>query len=446
MSELSSIETRFLHKYPWLPGGRDIFEPETVITDNSVDLNPLEYMSELLGGYFRSNKKLPIQLKQVFKYALEKRESGLIPSSDKLNILMYYIIKLLLTALNNRFLDNHMANFLSKIYYDKIKKENIRDIAKLSQYMGLDARLLDTPLLIDSMKFPFSVEYTSYIPIASMLKDTSWNLVNRYVDKGRVYLLTPNIVRLLQEKIRREVLPQRLGPTDELLKYLKQMKFFDEIFSDIEEKLDLIKIQNRKFKKDSGDFSNDMGKPGYELYPPCVKSLLDKALDGVNLTHNERLHIAFFYANTEHTVEETVDVFRTLPDFSEEIARYNVEFSRGINGKGKKYSVYGCPKLKSLGICKADDKKFGDNICKNGVKKKGETSKKLIKSPHSFIFWKKVEINRRKWAEQQNFKDSRRNNSSQGGNTNNQSGNNKNQNVNSNNQNDTQGGNNNAKN
>ena len=45
-----------------------------------------------------------------------KMESGFIPSNNKLNVIMYYTIKLLLTALNNRFPDNHMANFLSKIY------------------------------------------------------------------------------------------------------------------------------------------------------------------------------------------------------------------------------------------------------------------------------------------------------------------------------------------
>ena len=70
----------------------------------------------------------------------------------------------------------------------------------------------------------------------------------------------------------------------------------------------------------------------------------------MNLVHNERLHIAFFFANTHHSVEETIDVFRTLPDFNEEIARYNVEFSRGIGGKGKKYKAFSCSKLKSLQI------------------------------------------------------------------------------------------------
>ena len=89
-----------------------------------------------------------------------------------------------------------------------------------------------------------------------------------------------------------------------------------------------------------------------------------------------------------------MDVFRTVPDFDEKIARYNVEFSRGIDGKGKKYKVFSCGKLQSLQICRANDAKFGDSICIKGVKKRDETEFHPIKSPLSYIFWKKVEISR----------------------------------------------------
>jgi DNA primase large subunit len=333
-------------------------------------------------------------ISRTFVYALEKREEGInLIEKDDFNLIFFYMIKTILASLNNRVTDNHVANFLSSIYYKKLLKEQELHIVKLANYMGITS--YNDPKRINGVKFPFWVEFQSYIPVAAVLKDHSWHLINREIEKGRVYLLKDNLARLLKEKIRKEIIPQRIGSVDDLLKNLQSIQELSEIYQTIENKVQLIKIQNNKFKK-SGDFIDvsDDEKPPYELYPPCIKYILDKALEGENLVHNERLHIAFFFANTNHTVEETIDVFRTVPDFSEEIARYNVEFSRGIGGKGKKYKSFNCSKLKSFQICKANEKDYADEICSKGVHRKGESKPRLINSPLNFIFWKKVEIAR----------------------------------------------------
>jgi DNA primase large subunit len=110
--------------------------------------------------------------------------------------------------------------------------------------------------------------------------------------------------------------------------------------------------------------------------------------------HTERLAIAFYFLNTNHSIEETVDIFRTSPDFDEKIARYQVEFAAGEGGKGKKYTMYSCAKLKTLNICKATDPIFGEELCAQGAVKK-DGSRVPIKNPAGdYIFWKQVEFHR----------------------------------------------------
>jgi len=132
---------------------------------------------------------------------------------------------------------------------------------------------------------------------------------------------------------------------------------------------------------------------GSELYPPCIKAILYSVMHGENLSHNERLAIACFYLNTNHSIEETVDIFRTSPDFDEDIARYQTEFAAGSGGKGKKYSMYKCAKLKSLHLCRATDPNFGDKLCRDGAKKRNGEIVPIQNPAKDFIFWKKVALN-----------------------------------------------------
>ena len=106
-------------------------------------------------------------------------------------------------------------------------------------------------------------------------------------------------------------------------------------------------FKKQKEKEESRYETNTDGeKVGSDLFAPCIRVILFKVGQGENLSHNERLAIAFYFLNTNHSIEETVDIFRTSPDFDESIARYQVEFAAGSGGKGKKYSMYKCAKLK----------------------------------------------------------------------------------------------------
>lgn len=412
------IDLKYIYRFPWLPGGREIFEPERVSsTDNTMDSNDEDNISYLIGfltSLFRKYpRKLYDDLVTIIYFSMDKREEGFTITETDYNVILFYTLKTVLAALNNRVLDNHVANFISKIYYNYlIGLSDLRVIQKLAFYMGFSCEFNELkPKIIQNAKYPFSITFDNYLSVAVLLNDPSWALINRYLEKGKVYLFKENVVRLLQEIIRREVIPKRVGQISDLKDLLKKVPEIEALFKSIENKFELIKIEAKgsKSKAEYEEFLPEE-KPTSDELPPCIKFILDKALNGENLTHSERLHIAFFYANANFSVEETIDVFRTVPDFNEETTRYHVEFSRGLKGKGTKYSAYNCDKLRSEHICKGDDKVYGSFICSQGVIKK-DGQKYRIKSPLEYMFWYRVEQNR---AKRKNTKQSAENTENKG--------------------------------
>ncbi len=375
-----------VYKYPWLEGGREIFDPTSEEND---DEDPIEYYNRLFTKYFETYPNLYQKILDVFFLALDKKESGIILTEDELNIILFYSVKTLLTAFDSRALENHVANLLSKLYHKRFLNESDQNLEVIGQKMNFDCHFEKKPKTIGDVLYPYWIAVHKYIPAASLLKDASYQLVNRNVYNGKVYLIKDNVARILQEVVRKEITPDNQKSSTELMDLLKKIKYISALIEEISQK-----VEEKKLTKKNFDTENIYENVVYAMYPPCIKYILNKATNGVNLSHSERLHIAFFYANTNHSVEDTVDVFRTLPDFDEKIARYNVEFSRGIGGKGKKYSVFSCAKLKSFDLCKANDEEFGDIICAEGVWRKGETKQVPIKSPKEFVFWKNVEIKR----------------------------------------------------
>ncbi|MHA1340177.1 MAG: hypothetical protein ACTSO2_09415 [Promethearchaeota archaeon] len=396
MQAENNIPKKIIEHYPWLEGSQEYLNEE--IQDYAYN-NNINYEEAFIGYIEEILEYQPYiidNIRSIFSSAINKMEdvAGIIIREGKEHIVMYQLIKMILTVLNQKFLDNHVANLLAGIYVNHLKKKKeVHELKVLANYMGITCELSNER--IGGIRMPFMVDVFGYVRFSSFFKDNRWALVNQYVKNGYVYILKDTLIRALKELIRVRILPQRGENLDKLLQLLLRIRKISELMRDI--KFEIGNYQ-QKLEKERGVAKYDMdidGVPSYQEFPPCIKYILDKAENGHNLTHSERLHIAFFYANVGFSVEETVDVFRTVPDFNEEIARYNVEFSRGIGGKGKKYKVYSCSKLKSEHLCQASHPIFGSYICSKGVTKKDGNIYKM-RTPLDFIFWYRVEQMRKK--------------------------------------------------
>lgn len=82
-----------------------------------------------------------------------------------------------------------------------------------------------------------------------------------------------------------------------------------------------------------------------EMYPPCIKRILQLERAGVNLTHEQRVLLASFLLHFK-TADEVVDYFRDQPDFDERTTRYQVNYIAQ-----RRLKVMSCKNINALGLC-----------------------------------------------------------------------------------------------
>jgi DNA primase large subunit len=155
---------------------------------------------------------------------------------------------------------------------------------------------------------------------------------------GNVYLNQPDVVRLLEEEIRKHI-EQRLALT-ELTKMPPRI---------VEITDNLKKLASEKI----GTFETD-GFPTtvvQEAYPPCIKALYDAASKSRHLSHMGRFTLTSFLLTIGMSPEQLTDLFRSFSDFNERLTRYQVEHIAGSRGTGTRYTPPNCETLQTHNLC-----------------------------------------------------------------------------------------------
>jgi DNA primase large subunit len=390
MSSVREIPQVFFFEFPWLNGSFEVLLDSMGISHQDIENLGLIDTVKMLFSHFSDLKD---RILSFIQNAVENKEMFPTPTNDLGNLAMYPILQIIISALGNRILSNAMANIYAKHCQSLLEVVNAR--SKISDYLiksicenvGIICEVVPRNF-IDGTEYPFRMEFTSYLHASTKINDPAWKLINRILLEGKVFLIRHDVILLLREFVRLKVKPDFSQVDKKILESLETYDLTAGILKEIEV---LIAANTKRF---DSSLSIDGETIGSEFFPPCIKNILYRVVHGENLSHMERLAIAFFYLNTNHTVEETVDIFRTSPDFDEKIARYQVEFVSGASGKGKKYAMYSCAKMKTLHLCKAEDPQFGEKLCSKGAKKKDGTILPIKNPARDYIFWKKVELNR----------------------------------------------------
>ncbi len=257
-------------------------------------------------------------------------------------VLVYPISKMLIELINNDFLRYKFADVVSKRTSKLLSKENFNLISNIA------INTFDWKLSVDDLdlniQYDCRIKFNNYLSVAPNLRDSIWKLINRRIESGWVYLKKQEIVRLISEKVKQDIIKRPI-----------KKKELPKIPTFLEDKVENLKQFAQKYE--SKIQSGLKGKliTSKETYPPCITGILTELKKGVNLDHTSRLVFIFFLLNTEKPIEEIVDLFRTQPDFNEGRTTYYVEHAAGERGSGTKYSSYGCPKIKTYGLCKEEE-------------------------------------------------------------------------------------------
>ncbi len=377
-------------QFPWLNESSKILFEDVNISEEKMRSISLIEMVQFL---FKEYPKLLGRIKQFFRNIIQSKEEFSPPTDDTIHLAMYPVLQIIISLTGNRILGNALTNTFAKHCQSVLTNmSSNRSLNKILQdifsNLGISCTI-DEKIYKNGMKFPFQMDFPSYLKVSTKIRNESWKLINRYFGDGKIYLIRHDVILLLREFVRQKTQPDYKQINKELSTQMEKIPEISEILNEIST---LMATHKKRFESSIFSEGETIGS---ELYPPCIKAILFNAMHGENLSHNERLAIAFFYLNTNHSIEDTVDIFRTSPDFDEKIARYQTEFAAGgPGGKGTKYRMYNCVKLKSFHLCRDDDPNFGDKLCRDGAKKNNGEIVPIQNPAKDFIFWKKVDLNR----------------------------------------------------
>jgi DNA primase large subunit len=397
MMSLGALPQELYLQFPWLQGSSELLF-STIMPGIDYQTQPIPVIVQQILAKFPI---LPSRILHVVNQIITKNEEFDTPTDDWEHLALYPLLQILISMLNNHVLGNGLANLYAKHCKDTMTRSDLRTLFsdKILSTIGANIGVRCEPFpgkSINNIKYGFRTDIPSFLEVATQIPGEEWKLINRHVERGVVYLLKQDVIMLIREMVRKKTKPDFSHMDKELNAELRRIPEVENILDKIEL---LIEQHTQRFQT---DFLTEGERVGSDLFAPCIRAILFKANQGENLAHMERLAIAFYFLNTNHSVEETVDIFRTLPDFDEKISRYQVEFATGQGGKGKKYTMFACAKLKTLHLCKAEDPNFGEELCRKGGRKKDGTYLPIKNPAGDYVFWKRVEISRGERIQQRN--------------------------------------------
>ncbi len=203
--------------------------------------------------------------------------------------------------------------------------------------MGKISERSELPLLLRT--FELKMRFENYLEVAPSFHSDEWNLINRYLDKGWVYIRRSELDRLISGKFRQLIMEGRFDIP-------KMSQRLIEAVQRIEDK-----TKGRIRKAEPMKMTETLAS----AFPPCIQKLHDDSVRGdVNLSHDARFALAAFLLKIGMDENEVQKIFSGSPDRNISLIEYQVRHiaskrSMGVDDEG--YTPPGCRKLQVNNLC-----------------------------------------------------------------------------------------------
>jgi len=318
---LTTVLTKLDHaKYPFTN------EAAEYVKNLNIDLNDL------------ASEEFSVILDQAEKRIVDALTAGRIDSEPQgeAEILAYPAALMLVALAGDERARRRYALGESKRAYELLRRESADLLIQIAeQTFGWNAKIINRE--IGDVLYEFGLSYPDYVRNAVKIRDADWKLTNRVLERGYVYCDKDEFARLLKEEVEVRVLsrisghygsvPEALAPRVERIRKLVAARA--QMYG-VEEAPKAILAA---------------------AMPPCMKALLSSLSSGKHVPHIGRFAITAFLSNIGVSDEEILKMFHTQSDFSERIARYQVQHISGSRGTKKKYTAPSCKTMKTHGIC-----------------------------------------------------------------------------------------------
>ncbi|HEV8050504.1 MAG TPA: hypothetical protein VGP88_07915 [Thermoplasmata archaeon] len=308
-----------LADYPFLPGA------ESLVADSAPSVGDLLRHP----GYQRARAVGRARIRAAINDPTGASGVEELPKLDpEERYLSFQYARLVLSAAKTRAPLRRWAVAEAKEATGRLAEEDTETVLDISRRLGMPLELAGTEV---AFRLP------DYLRLASAIREAEFRLVHQAVRSGLVRVTKARAVRLLQERIRRE-----LGQPMELAEATRATvaEAEAELLADVEARMPTPTARTG---------------PGVaplrpEIFPPCIRAMRRTLQDGENLSHAGRFALAAFLHRVGADAETIVDSYRGAPDFDESVTRYQVEhITRRDEGRG--YSPSECATLQSHGLC-----------------------------------------------------------------------------------------------
>ncbi|QSG13272.1 Eukaryotic-type DNA primase, large subunit [Halapricum desulfuricans] len=177
------------------------------------------------------------------------------------------------------------------------------------------------------------IDVGPYLDLAAGQWGEEWRLVNRPLADGEVPLEESELLVLCRRAVEQRVesgLPLSVP---------------DVIAEPLEEAVARIRETLAEL-----DLTRDIDTVVPDLFPPCMRALLDQIQQGEHLEHHSRFAITSFLTSIGMSTDEIVELYQVNPGFGEEMTRYQTEHIRGETSPTE-YSTPSCATMQSYGDC-----------------------------------------------------------------------------------------------
>ena len=251
-----------------------------------------------------------------------------------MEMMSYPYARILVSILNDRFLTKRYA-LAESVRMNKLLNEESSDtVLTVARELGVNSTESDGEL---------KMHFSDYIRFSVRIKSPEWKLVNTEVHNGYVVIPRERFYRVLQNALQDKL-------EDEL-----PLTVPEDIVKAVKKDTDHLKIVLGEMKAKYNPATG--GDLKIEFLPPCMKSMLASAQNGVNLPHSGRFALVSFLHTLGMNSEQILTLFSQSPDFDASKSSYQI---RHISGElsGQEYTPPECSTMKSYGIC------FNpDNLC-----------------------------------------------------------------------------------
>jgi DNA primase large subunit len=314
-----------LAKYPFLKGTSEYIRN----LDLRIDTLLSPDMEQLL-------KRAEERVKDAI-ICLRIRDPNETIKNPDMEIYSYPVALLLVAATENSFIRKRYALAEAKQASFSLAMEAKEKVLRVAE--NFEWRITLLPKHGSDVPTDFALHFVDYLRNTNQLSTSpDWKLVNRVMIDGNVYLNQPDVVRLLEEEVRRHI-ENRLASTE-------MAKLPDQL---VEIADNLKKLASEKIGPDEMEgFPKTVVQ---EAYPPCIKALYEAASASRHLSHVGRFTLTSFLLYVGTTPEKLTELFKSFSDYNERLTRYQVEHIAGSRGSGTRYKPPNCETLQTHNVC-----------------------------------------------------------------------------------------------